>query len=317
MVSTDAPTPLGVQFETALAYAAQVHAGHPRKGTRIPYVSHLLAVAALVLEDGGNEEQAIAALLHDAVEDRGGAERLADIESRFGREVAAIVLGCSDSYTIPKPPWRERKDRYIAHLGGADPRVVRVSLADKVHNARALLLDYREHEEELWRRFDPESDQLWYYRALANAFREVSDSRLVAELERLTTELEDLVIVGALKKLVAYLSAGDIAEKHVIIKLDDARNYYIQFAVDQGGLFCEVTHNKYLKPEHAFTGDDLAKLLALGFQAPEDDAQNLFRVFGPESENDYFEIVRLCRTISAEFFALPPGRPIETSTSWR
>jgi GTP pyrophosphokinase len=314
-MSAGVPTPLGDRFDAALAYATVVHAGQPRKGTRIPYIAHLLAVAALVLEDGGSEEEAIAALLHDAVEDRGGAGRLADIETRFGAGVAGVVHGCSDTDTIPKPPWRERKERYITHLQSADPRVVRVSLADKVHNARALLLDYREHEEDLWPRFDPESDQLWYYRALANVFRAVSDSRLVAELERLTTELEDLVVSGALRKLCAHGSASDAVE-YVALTLDNARNYYIQFTVD-GGLVCEVTQHEDLRPEDELTSDDFAKLLALGFQELEAGTQNRSRIFYPKTEQDYLEIVRFCRTLSAELFGLPPGLPIEISASWR
>jgi hypothetical protein len=193
--------------------------------------------------------------------------------------------------------------------------VVRVSLADKVHNARALLLDYREHEEDLWRRFDPESDQVWYYRALANAFHAVSSSRLVAELERLTTELEDMVISGALRKLSAYGDASDALE-YVVLKLDKARNYYIQFTVD-GGLACEVTQYKDLQPDDELTSNDFAKLFALGFQEHEADTLSLYRIFNPKTEHEYLEIIRLCRTLSAEFFRLPPGQPIEIAASWR
>ena len=122
------------RFDRAFAFARHLHRDQFRKGTAIPYTAHLLAVAALVLEDGGDEDQAVAALLHDAVEDHGGLGRLEEIRQLFGERVAEIVEGCSDSFTIPKPPWRERKERYIEHLRHADAGVRRVSLADKLHN---------------------------------------------------------------------------------------------------------------------------------------------------------------------------------------
>jgi hypothetical protein len=181
---------LGEQFEEALTYATQVHASQRRKGGDVPYVAHLLGVTSLVLEDGGGEQEAVAALLHDAVEDQGGAERLEDIRARFGGEVAEIVAGCSDTDEVPKPAWRIRKEEYIAHLATARPEVVRVSLADKVHNARSVLFDYRLMGDELWKRFNPDADHLWYYRSLVEAFREVSRSPLVDELDRVVTELE-------------------------------------------------------------------------------------------------------------------------------
>jgi (p)ppGpp synthase/HD superfamily hydrolase len=181
---------LGAQFEEALTYATQVHAAQRRKGGDVPYVAHLLGVASLVLEDGGGEQEAIAALLHDAVEDQGGAERLADIRARFGDEVAEIVAGCSDTDEVPKPAWRTRKEEYIRHLASAPPEVVRVSLADKVHNARSVLFDYRLMGEELWNRFNPDADALWYYRSLVVAFRKKSTSPLVDELDRVVSELE-------------------------------------------------------------------------------------------------------------------------------
>jgi (p)ppGpp synthase/HD superfamily hydrolase len=181
---------LGVQFEEALTYATQVHAAQRRKGGDVPYVAHLLGVASLVLEDGGGEQEAIAALLHDAVEDQGGPERLTDIRTRFGDDVADIVAGCSDTDEVPKPAWRPRKEEYIARLASARPEVVRVSLADKVHNDRSLLFDYRLMGDELWTRFNPDADHLWYYRTLVIAFRDVSTSPLVDELDRVVSELE-------------------------------------------------------------------------------------------------------------------------------
>ena len=113
---TPNPLRLSARFEDALAYAAHLHAGQPRKDTAIPYVAHLLAVCSLVLEDGGDEDEAIAALLHDGPEDAGGHETLEEIRRRFGDRVADIVADCSDTFETPKPPWRERKEAYLAHL---------------------------------------------------------------------------------------------------------------------------------------------------------------------------------------------------------
>jgi (p)ppGpp synthase/HD superfamily hydrolase len=184
---------LGERFERALEYATRLHREQRRKGNDVPYVAHLLGVTSLVLEDGGSEDEAIAALLHDAVEDQGGRPRLAEIEREFGSNVAHIVQGCSDADVTPKPPWRDRKTRYVAALASHDASVRRVSLADKLYNARTILLDYRRLGDELWKRFNPESDQLWYYRALVSAFRETTESPLVDELDRVVKELEQLV----------------------------------------------------------------------------------------------------------------------------
>ena len=180
------------RFEKALIYSCVVHAGQLRKGTEIPYISHLLAVASIVLEHGGSEDEAIAALLHDAVEDAGGKPRLEDIRHRFGDAVAAIVEGCSDSDTIPKPPWKERKEKYIAHVRNASPSVCLVSAADKLHNARAIRQDYRQLGEILWNRFNGSRDEiLWYYRSLIRAFRDRGTSpALINELDRVVSEIE-------------------------------------------------------------------------------------------------------------------------------
>jgi hypothetical protein len=174
----------------ALAYAAEVHADQFRKGTTIPYLSHLLAVAALVVEDGGSRDEIAAALLHDAAEDHGGRRRLADIERRFGPTVAGIVDECSDTLEAHKEPWRERKERYLAHLHDATPGAVRVSLADKVANLRTIVADYRTEGESLWQRFDADSDPLWYYRSVLEVVRPRSGSPLVGELKRLVETLE-------------------------------------------------------------------------------------------------------------------------------
>jgi (p)ppGpp synthase/HD superfamily hydrolase len=184
---------LSSRFEDALVYAAQVHAAQRRKGTPVPYVSHVLIVAGIVLENGGDEDEAIAALLHDAVEDQGGETRLADIRSRFGNRVADIVKGCSDSTTRPKPPWEGRKRRYLAHLPSASSSERLVSAADKLTNARAILADYRVAGDAVWTRFNANRDQiLWYYRALVNAFRQAGGPPLVEELDRVVTAIEEL-----------------------------------------------------------------------------------------------------------------------------
>jgi len=183
-------TKLERKFEHALLYAAHVHGGHMRKGTTIPYFAHLLAVAALVLEDDGDEDDAISALLHDAAEDQGGQERLDDISARFGERVARIVKGCSDTLVTPKPPWRERKEAYLRHLESAADEVLRVSLADKLHNLRAIALDYGRLGDELWERFDRDSDQLWYYGALAELFARRRPNLHAKELSRYVADLQ-------------------------------------------------------------------------------------------------------------------------------
>src|SRR5688572_8301077 len=144
---------LSQRFEQALIYAVLIHAGQVRKGTEIPYVSHLLGVASIALEYGANEDEAIGALLHDAGEDAGGRGRIEDIRQRFGDTVANVVEGCTDTDVVPKPVWRKRKEDYIAHIGSASDSVRLVSASDKLHNARAILRDYRSHGEKLWERF--------------------------------------------------------------------------------------------------------------------------------------------------------------------
>jgi (p)ppGpp synthase/HD superfamily hydrolase len=181
------------RFEEALAYAAQLHARQRRKGTEIPYVSHLLAVASLAIEAGASEDEAIAALLHDAVEDQGGAATREEIRRRFGDAVVAIVDGCTDTDQEPKPPWRARKEAYIAHVRAASDSVRLVSSADKLHNARSILSDYRTCGEALWDRFTGGREgTLWYYRSLVEAYREGGGSPLVDELERVVVEIERL-----------------------------------------------------------------------------------------------------------------------------
>jgi len=188
---------LSQRFEDALVYAARLHAKQIRKGTTIPYVSHLLSVASIVLEHGGNEVEAIAALLHDAIEDQGGAETREEIRRRFGDAVVSIVDGCTDAEVIPKPPWKERKEQYIARLSHASPSILLVSAADKLHNARAILGDYRALGENLWDRFNGGKEgTLWYYKSLVDAFKQAAAGTalapLIEELERVVGEIEKL-----------------------------------------------------------------------------------------------------------------------------
>jgi (p)ppGpp synthase/HD superfamily hydrolase len=181
------------RFEDALVYAHHLHARQTRKGTRIPYIGHLLGAASIVIDHGGSEDEAIAALLHDAIEDQGGSKTREEIRRRFGDQVTAIVDGCSDTDQTPKPPWRKRKEAYIAHLPQASSSVRLVSLADKLHNARAILQDYRRVGEKVWTRFTGGKEgTLWYYRSLVEVFRRIDTSPLVDEFDRVVSELERL-----------------------------------------------------------------------------------------------------------------------------
>ncbi|MEB3310646.1 MAG: HD domain-containing protein [Snowella sp.] len=192
------PNPLSSRFDQALIVAAELHRHQFRKSSQTPYLAHLLAVSSLVLEYGGNETEAIAGLLHDAVEDQGGLPTLEKIRAEFGEEVANIVEGCTDAYTIPKPPWKERKLAYIVHLANASASVKLVSCADKLHNARSILMDYRQLGDELWSRFAGGKDgTLWYYRAIADTLQAVNPNPIVAELDRVVTEIEHLANLSA------------------------------------------------------------------------------------------------------------------------
>ncbi|MEA5566068.1 HD domain-containing protein [Anabaena sp. UHCC 0399] len=187
---------LSERFTQALIYATELHAQQVRKGSGVPYISHLLGVASIALEYGANEDEAIAALLHDAIEDQGGATTRAEICRRFGENVTAIVDGCTDADTIPKPPWRQRKEAYIAHIAKASPSVLLVSAADKLYNARSILKDYRLMGESLWQRFQGgKVGTLWYYRAMTDAFNQTQTTAIVEELTRVVTEIEQLVAI--------------------------------------------------------------------------------------------------------------------------
>lgn len=189
--------PLTQRFSEALTLACELHRTQARKDTQIPYVAHLLAVAALALEHGATEDEAIAALLHDAVEDQGGAAVAARIRAAFGDGVADIVIGCSDTDVVPKPPWRARKEAYIAHVRTAAEPVRLVSACDKLHNARSILDAHRVVGEQVWTRFKGGKDgTLWYYRSLIHELRAADTTKrtaaLVDELERVVAELETL-----------------------------------------------------------------------------------------------------------------------------
>jgi len=186
---------LSDRFDEALAYASRLHRTQTRKGGDIPYVGHLISVASLVIEGGGTETQAIAGLLHDAVEDQGGPPRLAEIREKFGDGVATIVSECSDTDEVPKPPWEMRKKKYVDHLGYASEATILVSLADKLDNARAILRDYRTNGDALWQRFSVDDPQkhLWYYKSLLALYKRRNSTWLVDELERVLDTLEDLV----------------------------------------------------------------------------------------------------------------------------
>ncbi len=188
------PPYLGPRLQRAFRYAAEKHAGQTRKQTAVPYLSHLMAVAALVLEAGGDEDMAIAALLHDVVEDCGGIPRLREIRKQFGARVAKIVEGCTDSFGEPKPEWVERKKDYLREVKQADVETRLVSASDKLHNVRTILADYRQDGEAIWARFSGKKEgTLWYYRALSDEYGRRSPNRNTRELEIAVAELERMV----------------------------------------------------------------------------------------------------------------------------
>jgi len=192
-VSAEAPgtARLSSKFDEAFLYAHEAHRNQKRKKTERPYISHLMGVASLVLQYGGDEEQAMAALLHDVVEDCGGAPRLKEIREKFGERVARIVEGCTDSDRTPKPPWRERKQGYLERVRSEPAEVLLVSAADKLYNIREILMDLREQGAGVWERFSGKREgSLWYYRALLEEFRGRTASSLVGELDRTVSELE-------------------------------------------------------------------------------------------------------------------------------
>jgi (p)ppGpp synthase/HD superfamily hydrolase len=184
-------TELGERFVDALGYATRVHSGQIRGSDDQPYIAHLLRVAGLVIQDGGSEDEAIAALLHDAVEDQGGVERLADIRERYGRVVADIVDECTDSYGDPQPPWRRRKEDYIRSLDDASGGTLLVSLADKLDNTRSMIRGYRIRGSEQWERTGKTPEDVhWYYGTLAERFCQLRPGPMADELKRTVGELD-------------------------------------------------------------------------------------------------------------------------------
>jgi (p)ppGpp synthase/HD superfamily hydrolase len=189
------------RFSSAIDYARQVHVSY-RKGTNVPYIAHLLGVASLVIGESGHasfpitEDMVIGALLHDAVEDEGGLPRLRDIDANFGKEVARIVEGCTDSFeedSNKKQDWEFRKTSYIERLRNEQQDTLLVSVADKLYNARAILQDYREVGGEVWNRFKRgRTEQLWYFRKLLSVYEVRGSNRLVEELRRVVDELAEL-----------------------------------------------------------------------------------------------------------------------------
>lgn len=188
------PAKLSQRFEDALCLATRLHADQQRKGSQTPYIAHLLSVAALVIESGGDEDEIIAALLHDAVEDQGGQPTLALIQEHFGIRVADIVAGCTDTDTYPKPPWQARKQAYLAHLPDSSSAVRRVSLADKLHNARCLLRDLRQEGLAVFDKFNGgQAGTLWYYHSLVQIFQAQETNFMSTELARVVDEIDFLV----------------------------------------------------------------------------------------------------------------------------
>lgn len=189
--------PLSSRFTAALVFAAQRHAEQVRKLNGTPYIAHLLRVAGIALEYGADEDEAIAALLHDVIEDQGGPAARREIEQVFGQRVAEIVDGCSDTDQTPKPPWRPRKEAYLARLAHASPSVRLVSAADKLDNVRSLIESYRQRGETVWLHFrGGREGTLWYFRGVLEVLKRAGSCPIVQELDRAMSELDRVVGVA-------------------------------------------------------------------------------------------------------------------------
>ena len=185
--------PLGPRFDEALLLASTLHRSQARKASGVPYVAHLLAVTSLVLEEGGSEDMAIAALLHDAAEDQGGEATLAGIQRAFGEEVARWVRQASDTFEEPKPAWENRKQHHLAAIPMADREARLIMLADKVHNARSILADHARVGAEVWERFSvPRERTLWYYQTLLEVFERGLSPFLYDELGECVKQMKEL-----------------------------------------------------------------------------------------------------------------------------
>lgn len=182
------------RFSSAVELALNLHRDQKRKLSAAPFVAHLLRVAGTVLEHGADEDTAIAAVLHDAIEDQGGPKAREMIRSQFGERVASIVDECSDTDETPKPPWRQRKERYLAHLASASPSAQMISAADKLDNIRSLLASYRQSGEAVWEHFrGGREGTLWYFRSVCDILHKAGAKSLVDELARAVEEFEHAV----------------------------------------------------------------------------------------------------------------------------
>lgn len=193
-------TTLTNRFDRSLVFASDLHRDQLRKGTAIPYIAHLLGVASIALEHGANEDEAIAALLHDSIEDQSrndAASLRRRIREEFGEIVLTIIEGCTEADAIPKPPWRERKAAYLAHIAKAPRSVLLISAADKLHNARSIVADLQSHGPAIWERFKGSREgSLWYYRSLVATFKQRLPSALSDQLEKVVSEMEKLALSG-------------------------------------------------------------------------------------------------------------------------
>ena len=187
-------TKLTDKYESALIFANRLHQKQIRRINRTPYFAHLLSVSALVLEDGGTEEEAIAALLHDAIEDQGGKKTGDIIRDKFGNEIADIVEGCTEESILPKPSWRERKQKYIDNLRHSSPEICRVALADKLHNTISNIEEYYQHGIDIWQNFgEGKKGLVWFYSSVIEAVRDTKYSGLLMDkLARAVSQLEQL-----------------------------------------------------------------------------------------------------------------------------
>ncbi len=193
------PPRLTSRFDDALRFASDAHRHQRRKDGSIPYIAHLLAVTSLVLENGADEDTAIAALLHDTVEDQGGLAMLKKVKAEFGERVAAIVMEVSDNEGDPKPPWRLCKEQFIASIPTLSPEARLIALADKLHNVRSTILGYERIGEKVWTRFTGRRDgTLWYYREVLKAFRGTGSTDVTNEplLQDLTRAINELFIMA-------------------------------------------------------------------------------------------------------------------------
>jgi (p)ppGpp synthase/HD superfamily hydrolase len=190
---------LGRRFDDALGYALRLHRKQARKGKPVPYAAHLLGTAGTVLDFGGDEAQAIAALLHDAAEDHGGRKRLDKIRDRFGTDVATMVEDCTDTFEAKKPEWKPRKQAYIASLPGKDPRSLLVSAADKLDNARAIVADLRSRGPATLERFHGRRETVWYFQELVRTFQRLEVGPIAGELGAAVKEMEALAALPGRK----------------------------------------------------------------------------------------------------------------------